>query len=48
MLLSYLNETLSGELMRQGQEQNPLDFVKITKSGGAAGLATIQARHAAA
>jgi len=35
VLLSYLNETLSGELMRQGQEQNPLDFVKITKSGGA-------------
>jgi hypothetical protein len=35
VLLSYLNETLSGELMRQGQEENPLDFVKISKSGSA-------------
>merc|ERR1719253_93480 len=33
VLLNYLNETLSGELMRQGQEQNPLDFVKVSKSG---------------
>merc|ERR1719253_907089 len=35
VLLNYLNETLSGELMRQGQEQNPLDFVKVSKSGSA-------------